>query len=160
MLIMPLRLPGLAIADIAPNWLLIWLISFSLNRPVVVAVIMGAAIGLIHDTLTIPQELTTSVPSHVWGMVLVSGLTALLQKQRYLREDFISVGVIVFGMTILAETAIAIQWSYTASNHDLGQIWTQQQRIAPISAIVSGLWAPVLHFPLTRLRIPQLDNHP
>ena len=108
MLLMPLRLPGLAIGDIAPNWLLIWLVSFSLNRPVLVAVIMGMAIGLVHDALTIPQELTGSVPSHVWGMMLISGLTALLQKQRYLREDFISVALIVFGMTVIAETAIAI----------------------------------------------------
>lgn len=162
MLLMPLRLPGLAIGDIAPNWLLIWLVSFSLNRPVLVAIIMGMAIGLVHDALTIPQELTASVPSHVWGMVLISGLTALLQKQRYLREDFISVALIVFGMTVIAETAIAIQWSFLSftGKYDLGQIWTQQQRIALVSALVSGLWAPVLHFPLTRLRIPQLDNRP
>ncbi len=162
MLLMPLRLPGLAIGDIAPNWLLIWLVSFSLNRPVVVAVIMGMAIGLVHDALTIPQELAGNVPSHLLGMMLISGLTALLQKQRYLREDFISVALIVFGMTVIAETAIAVQWSFLsfAGKYDLGQIWTQQQRIALVSGLVSGLWAPVLHFPLTRLRIPQLDNHP
>jgi rod shape-determining protein MreD len=162
MLLMPLRLPGLAIGDIAPNWLLIWLVSFSLSRPVLVAIIMGMAIGLVHDALTIPQELTASVPSHVWGMMLISGLTALLQKQRYLQEDFISVALIVFGMTVLAETAIAMQWSFLSftGKYNLEQIWTQQQRIALVWALLSGLWAPVLHFPLTRLRIPQLDNRP
>ncbi len=161
-LMMPLRLPGLTIGDIAPNWLLIWLVSFSLNRHVVVAVTMGAAIGLVHDALTIPPVLPAPVPSHVWGMMLVAGLTALLQKQRYLREDFISVALIVFAMTVLAETAIAIQWSLFShgSSYDLGQIWSRQQPIALTSAFLSGLWAPAVHFPLTKLPIPQLDNRP
>jgi len=160
MLMMPLRLTGLTIGDIAPNWLLIWVVSFSLNRPVVVAVIMGAAIGLVHDALTIPPE--SPAPSHVWGMMLIAGLTALLQKQRYLREDFISVAVIVFAMTVLAETAIALQWSFSpyGSSHDLGQIWRHHQPIALTSALLSALWAPAVHFPLAKLPIPQLDNHP
>jgi len=49
----------------------------------------------------------------VW---LFSGiLTARLQKQRYIQEDFISVALIVFGMAVLAETVTALQFSFWRS---------------------------------------------
>lgn len=148
LLLMPARLPGMSIGDIAPNWLLIWLVSWSLNRPVLVAVMAGVAIGLVHDAVTVPADVAQQTFSHTWGMGLIGGLTALLQKQRYLYEDFISVALIVFGMTVLAETTIALQLSVLG--YDLGQVWGHQQRITLISALLSGLWAPVLHFPLRR----------
>jgi rod shape-determining protein MreD len=148
LLLMPLRLPGMTIWGIAPNWLLIWLIGWSLNRPVVVAVIAGVAMGIVHDTLTVPAEIAGTSFSHAWGMALVAGITALLQKQRYIREDFISVGLIVFGMSVLVETTIALQLSLLG--YDLAQVWAHQQRVTLISALLSSLWAPVLYFPLRR----------
>ncbi|MDX1978332.1 MAG: rod shape-determining protein MreD, partial [Pseudanabaenaceae cyanobacterium bins.68] len=48
-LALPLRLPGMTLMHIAPNWLLIWLVTWSLNRPVVIAVAAGAALGLLQD---------------------------------------------------------------------------------------------------------------
>jgi rod shape-determining protein MreD len=42
-------------------------------------------------------------------MALVAVLTALLQKQRYVQEDFMSLALIVFGMSVVSETAIALQ---------------------------------------------------
>lgn len=146
LLMLPLRLPGMTILDVAPNWLLIWLVCWSLNRPVVVAVLAGIALGLVHDALTVPAELAGHSFSHCWGMALAGGITALLQKQRYIYEDFISVGLIVFGMAVLAETVIAIQLSILG--FDLVQVWSHQQKITFISALLSSLWAPVLYFPL------------
>jgi hypothetical protein len=39
------------------------------------------------------------------------------------------------------------------SGRNIAQIWELQQRITLASAILSSLWSPVLHFPLSRLRI-------
>lgn len=145
-LLMPLKLPGITLMDISPNWLLIWLIAWSLNRPVVLAVLAGISIGLIHDSLTIPSELIHLSPSHTWGMALTAGITALVQQQRYLKENFFSVALIVFGMAVLAETMIAIQLSFLG--FDPSEVWAKQQKILLVSALLTSLWTPVVYYPL------------
>jgi rod shape-determining protein MreD len=147
-LLMPLRLPGMTLMEVAPNWLLIWLICWSLNRPVVLAIVAGISIGLVQDSLTIPAEFMHLSPSHTWGMALTAGLTALLQKQRYIKENFISIALIVFAMTIIAETMIAIQLSFLG--FDLSEVWAKQQQITLISALLTSLWTPVVYFPLSK----------
>jgi rod shape-determining protein MreD len=146
-LALPLRLPGMTLMDLAPNWLLIWLVTWSLNRPVLIAIATGIALGLLQDGMTMADSLTFA-PTHTIGLAIAAGLTALLQKQRYVQEDFISVALIVFAMAVLVETAIAIQLSLFGWSLD--QVWLFHQRIALTSAILSSLWSPVLHFPMSR----------
>jgi rod shape-determining protein MreD len=146
-LALPTRFPGMTLMGIGPNWLLIWLVAWSLNRPVLIAAIAGAGLGLLQDALTLSGDMQIS-PTHAIGMAIAGGVTALLQKQRYIQEDFISVALIVFGMAVVVETAIALQ--LTLIGRDIGIVWTMQQRIALGSAILSSLWSPVLHFPLSR----------
>ncbi len=146
-LALPLRLPGMTLMDIAPNWLLIWLVTWSLNRPVLIAIATGIALGLLQDGMTITDS-QALIPTHTIGLAIAAGLTALLQKQRYIQEDFISVALIVFGMAVLVETIIAIQLSLFGWSLD--QVWMLHQRIALTSAILSSLWSPALHFPMSR----------
>jgi rod shape-determining protein MreD len=146
-LALPTRFPGMSLMGLGPNWLLIWLVAWSIKRPVALAVMAGAALGLVQDGMTIPSDAITA-PTHAIGMALAGGLTALLQKQRYMQEDFISIALIVFGMAVVVETAIALQLAVLG--RDLSNIWLMQQRIALSSAILSSLWAPVIHFPLSR----------
>ncbi|MDX1977041.1 MAG: rod shape-determining protein MreD, partial [Pseudanabaenaceae cyanobacterium bins.68] len=141
------RLPGMTLMHIAPNWLLIWLVTWSLNRPVVIAVAAGAALGLLQDGMAEVGNVAP-IPTHSLGLAIAGGLTALLQKQRYVQEDFISVALIVFGMAVLVETVIALQLSLFGWSLD--QVWLTHQRIALASAILSSLWSPVLHFPMSR----------
>jgi rod shape-determining protein MreD len=147
---LPLRLPGMELMEIGPNWLLIWVVAWSVQRTVWQGAVAGVIVGLIQDGMT------AAAPSHVWGLALVGFLTARLQKQRFLEEDFISVALIVFGMAILAETILAIQISLeillTASHkgQQLVNIWQYYQQAALSSAILSSLWAPVVHYPLKR----------
>lgn len=147
------RLPGMELLGISPNWLLIWVVAWSVKRTAWQAAIAAIVLGLIQDGLTAPNPLIhntilTSVhPSHSLSLVLVGIFTARLQKQRYLREDFISVALIVFPAVLLAETAIALQFLFLG-DRDVSVIWTELQRIALCSAILSSLWAPVVYFPL------------
>ncbi|MBF2021712.1 MAG: rod shape-determining protein MreD [Hydrococcus sp. C42_A2020_068] len=140
------RLPGMELLGIAPSWLLIWTVSWSLKRSVFQGILAGLALGMIQDGMT---SAPASGPSHVLSLVLVGFLTAKLQKQRYLKEDFISVALIVFAMSIVAEAAIAVQHIL----HHIRapeEIWLDYQRISLSSAILSSLWAPVLYYPLNR----------
>lgn len=149
-----MRLPGMELLGIAPNWLLIWVVAWSMKRTVVQAAIAGLVLGLLQDAMTSPN------PTHVVSLTMVGILTARLQKQRYIQEDFISVALIVFGMAVLAETVTAVQFSFlndataladvrTARNWFM-EIWTYHQQIALACAIVSSLWAPVIYYPLNR----------
>ncbi|MBE9128473.1 MULTISPECIES: rod shape-determining protein MreD [unclassified Coleofasciculus] len=143
LVILPSRLPGMELLGISPNWLLIWVVAWSLKRTALQGALAGLALGLIQDGMT------SHDPTHVVSLALVGVLTARLQKQRYIQEDFISVALIVFGMAVVGETIIAIQYSLMG-DRNLTQIWADHQRIALSSAILSSLWAPVVYYPLNR----------
>lgn len=152
LLILPMRLPGMELLGIAPNWLLIWVVAWSVKRTVIQGAIAGGVLGLLQDGMTSPD------PTHALSLTVVGILTARLQKQRYIQEDFISVALIVFGMAVLAETIMALQFSFLDfakgadgySTRSLADIWIYHQQIALSSAILSSLWAPVLYYPLKR----------
>lgn len=149
LLILPTRLPGMELLSVGPNWLLIWVVAWSINRTPLQGAMAGFSLGLIQDGMTSPE------PTHTLSLAIVGILTALLQKQRYVKEDFISIALIVFGMAVLAETIIAIQFSFDGlTKHGvqrtLGETWVYHQRIALSSAILSSLWAPAVYYPLNR----------
>lgn len=141
LLILPTRLPGMTLLGIGPNWLLIWVVAWSMKRSPFLGAAAGVALGLIQDGMTSP------LPTHVLSLVIVGILTARLQKQRYIQEDFISVALIVFGMSLIADLITAIQFSFL-DQRSLTQIWNDRQLLALSSAILSSLWAPVVYFPL------------
>ena len=151
LLVLPTRLPGMELLGVAPNWLLIWVVAWSVKRTVIQGAIAGAVLGLLQDGMTSPD------PTHALSLIVVGVLTARLQKQRYIQEDFISVALIVFGMAVLAETITALQFSLVRdlasdgdSTRSLADIWIYHQQIALSSAILSSLWAPVLYYPMKR----------
>ncbi|MEM6714106.1 MAG: rod shape-determining protein MreD [Cyanobacteria bacterium P01_D01_bin.6] len=149
-LLLPMRLPGMVLLGVTPSWLLIWLVAWSVQRNGVEGAIAGLILGLIHDGLT------GHFPTHTIGLMLIGFLTARIQKQRFIQEDFVSVAIIVFGMTVLAQTTMALQItlhqlvSDSSPYPSLPEIWLQHQRIALSSAILSSLWAPVIYYPLSR----------
>ncbi|MBW4467454.1 MAG: rod shape-determining protein MreD [Pegethrix bostrychoides GSE-TBD4-15B] len=151
LLILPTRFPGMTLLGVGPNWLLIWVVAWSVNRTVFEGMLAGLVLGWLQDGVSAAQ------PTHALSLILVGALTARLQKQRYIQEDFISIALIVFGMAVLAETVIAVQFSLqtlssasSASRYDLGRIWLYHQQIALASAILSSLWAPTVYYPLNR----------
>ncbi|MBE7380776.1 MAG: rod shape-determining protein MreD [Leptolyngbya sp. SIO1E4] len=149
-IMLPMRPPGMELLGVSPSWLLIWVVAWSVKRTSFEGVIAGLVLGLVHDGLT------GYFPTHTIGLVLVGFLTARIQKQRFIQEDFASVAIIVFGMTVIAQTMMAIQISahqllwQNSPYPGLPEIWLQHQRIALSSAILSSLWAPVIYYPLNR----------
>lgn len=149
-LLLPMRLPGMVLLGVGPSWLLIWLVAWSVQRSGVEGAIAGFILGLVQDGLT------GYFPTHTIGLTLAGFLTARIQKQRFIQEDFVSVAIIVFGMTVIAQTMMALQISFhqlvipDSLYPSLSEIWLQHQRIALSSAILSSLWAPAVYYPLSR----------
>ena len=139
-LLMLLDIPGMELLETNPNWLLIWVVAWSLKRTVWQSAIAGVAIGWIYDGLAI------SSPSHVLSFVLVAVLTSSLEKQKYLGEDFISIAFIVFFMTFLAEAIYAVQYTIQYLVPFTEAIALYQQ-IAIISAIITSIWSPAFYYP-------------
>jgi rod shape-determining protein MreD len=143
LLMLPTRLPGMELLGIGPNWLIIWVVAWSVNRSVFSGMLSGIILGLLQDAITSPD------PTHALGLGIVGMLTAVIQKQRFIQEDFISIALIVFGMAVVADTIFAVQLSLAGNRH-LSSIWTYYQRATLASAILSSLWAPVVYYPLNR----------
>lgn len=150
LLILPTRLPGMELLSVGPNWLLIWVVAWSVKRTAWQGALAGLLLGMLQDAMTAPE------PTHAISLAIVGILTARLQKQRYVQEEFISIALIVFGMAVIAETIIALQFTWISFTHSdlphrtLTEVWTYHQRIALSSAILSSLWAPALYYPLNR----------
>ncbi|WP_445632302.1 rod shape-determining protein MreD [Nostoc sp. DSM 114161] len=148
LLLLPTRLPGMELLGIGPNWLLIWVVAWSVKRTMFTGALAGIILGLLQDGMTSP------LPTHALSLGIVGLLTGLLQKQRFMEEDFISIAVIVFVMAVLGETIFGLQLTFMGNaygGHSLsqaGDIWTYYQRVALASAILSSLWAPVVYYPL------------
>ncbi len=142
-LLLLLNLPAIEILGISPNWILILLIVWSIKRPIWQAAIAGISLGLIYDGITV------SVPSHILSLVTVGVITAILNKQKYIGEDLISVTIIAFFMAIIAETIVALQyiWEQMLS---VSQIWQDYQRVVIISALINSLWTPAIYFPFNK----------
>ncbi|VXD16536.1 conserved membrane hypothetical protein [Planktothrix serta PCC 8927] len=139
------RIPGLELFGIIPNWVLIWLVAWSLKRTLLEAIVGGLSCGLILDGLTRAQ------PSHIIPFIAVGILTVIIYKRiiKKIQEDFISVALIVFGMAIMLETIRGLQLSISGYS-DLENLWLHQQGVALSTAILSSLWAPVIYLPLSR----------
>ncbi|MFK8182644.1 MAG: rod shape-determining protein MreD [Phormidesmis sp.] len=150
LLILPMRLPGMEILGVGPNWLLIWVVVWSMSRSPFEGAIAGITLGLLQDSHTAP------FPTHALGLAIAGILTARLHQRRLIEEDLISVALIVFGLAVITETAMALQLSVQLIFGDnplyasLGSIWQHHQRVALSSAILSSLWAPALYYPLKR----------
>lgn len=143
LLMLPTRLPGTELLGMRPDWLLIWVVAWSVKRSPFQGAIAGMVLGLLWDSLS------ANTPSHAVSLAVVGFLTASFQKQRYLQEDFISVMLIVFGMSLLSETITAVQYIFYGWR-SAAEIWGDRQHLVLITAVLSSLWTPVLYYPLNR----------
>jgi len=149
LLLLPARLPGMELLGVAPNWLLIWVVSWSVKRTLWQAALAGWALGLLQDGMS------EQVPTRALSLLVVGVLTALLKKQKYVQEDFISVALIVFAMSAIAETVVAMQFSWYSwraiepvAFANPREVWAYYQDVTLASALLSSMWAPALYYPL------------
>lgn len=143
LMLLPNRLPGMELLGITPNWLLIWVVAWSVKRNAWQGTFAGIILGLLQDAMT------SSEPTHALPLGLVGLITGGIQKQRFIEEDFISIALIVFVMAVFSEAVFASQLALSGGRN-VTFIWAYFQRVALASAILSSLWAPVVYYPLNR----------
>ncbi len=157
LLLLPSRLPGMEILGIGPSWLVMWTIAWSVRRSLWHAATAGIVLGLIQDGMTFPASATLgTVPTHVLSLTTVSVLAFWLHKRRYLDDTIFSVSIAAFMLTLVSEFVTglqylletAIQQSPVASLDSLNHVWTNQSPVILIAAVLSGLWMPILYYPL------------
>jgi rod shape-determining protein MreD len=157
LILLPSRLPGMEILGVGPSWLVMWTITWSLNRSIWHAATAGIVLGLIQDGMTFPASATLgTVPTHVLSLTVVGVLAFWLHKQRYLDDTILSVSIAAFFLTIVSEFITGLQYfletaigqSPAASMDSLNYLWTNQSSTILIAAILSGLWMPILYCPL------------
>jgi rod shape-determining protein MreD len=140
-ILMLVNIPGMELLEVNPNWLLIWVVAWSLNKTTWSGAIAGLIVGCIYDGITL------SNPSHILSFVVVGILSSNLKTQKYLGEDFISVAFVVFFMTFLSEAIFALQYG---REHLIGMtdLLQKYQQVVVISAIITSLWSPAFYYPV------------
>ncbi len=146
------RLPGMVLAGVTPDWPLIWVVCWSVSRPVWQGAVAGMVAGFLQDAITHNR------PTHALGLAIVGALTAWLNKQRSVKEEFITIALMVFGMVAISETVMAIQQSFVLGWDDvhghwvhqsLDTIWSNYRDVTFLSAVLTSLWAPTIYLPLS-----------
>jgi rod shape-determining protein MreD len=157
LLLLPSRLPGMEILGTGPSWLVMWTIAWSIRRSMWHAATAGIVLGLIQDGMTFPASATLgTVPTHVLSLTVVGVLAFWLHKRRYLDDSIFSVSIAAFLLTLVSELVTglqyflesAIQQSPEASQDSLNYLWTNQSPVILIAAVLSGLWMPIIYYPL------------
>ncbi|WP_310416056.1 rod shape-determining protein MreD [Chamaesiphon sp. OTE_8_metabat_110] len=157
LMLLPTRLPGMEIFGVGPSWLVMWLVAWSLHRSLWHAATAGIVLGLIQDGMTFTStDILGTVPTHVLSLTTVSVLVFMLHKRRYLDDTVFSASIAAFGLTIVSEAVTGLQYlletaiarSPEVSLDSLNHIWTNQCPSMLITAVLSGLWMPILYYPL------------
>ncbi|NET50643.1 MAG: rod shape-determining protein MreD, partial [Merismopedia sp. SIO2A8] len=65
LLVLPARIQGMELLGISPNWLLIWVVAWSLKRTAFQGALAGIVLGLIQDGMTAAE------PTHVLSLAIV-----------------------------------------------------------------------------------------
>jgi rod shape-determining protein MreD len=167
LMLLPTRLPGMEIFGVGPSWLVMWLVAWSLHRSLWHAATAGIVLGLIQDGMTFTStDMLGTVPTHVLSLTTVSVLVFMLHKRRYLDDTVLSASMAAFGLTIVSEAVTGLQYllntaierSPQISLDSLNYIWTNQCPSMLITAVLSGLWMPILYYPLQQCLQKMLAN--
>lgn len=155
--LLPTRFPGMEILGVGPSWLVMWTIAWSINRSIWHAMTAGIVLGLIQDAMTFPASTQLgSIPTHVLSLTIVGVLTCWLHKQRYLDDTILSVAFATAWLTLVSELTTGAQYllqtaiaqSAAVSLDSLSYLWPNQATAMGITAVLSGLWMPILYYPL------------
>lgn len=156
LLALMVRLPGLNIGGIGPNWVLLWVVTWSVHHNWWQGLVGGLCLGLLQDSLTSPH------PSHALGLACVGLLAGRLQKQELVGIELISVALIVFFMTGFVEVVMACQLTLDGRIPWVG-IWQRLPLTALGAALLTSLWTPAIYWPLKQWwdqLYPRLERRP
>ena len=143
------RWPGMELAGFGPNWLVIWLGIWCIDRTLLQAIVAGVCLGWIQDGLT------SGWPSHAVGMVLISIGLHYCFANRVWKSDLLVAPIVVFVSVLINDGIFSLLLSGVHQWSPL-HIWRQHPHLFWISPLLSALWTPAFFWPLrqwwTRLK--------
>jgi rod shape-determining protein MreD len=124
------------------NWIQVWVIVWSVKQKTFQGIVSGLVMGLIQDSLTVGT--LSCIPS----LVVVGALSSRFRKNYFIRDNlysFLSIILLVFILSLIAQGIIFLQ--YTLQGIYLFEyINIYHQSSILLSAILSSLYSPVLHY--------------
>ncbi|MEM9246875.1 MAG: rod shape-determining protein MreD, partial [Cyanobacteria bacterium P01_F01_bin.153] len=99
LMLLPVRLPGMSLLGIGPNWALIWVAAWSICRVPWLGALAGCFMGLAQDALVtasvLPmgntgEALATIAPSHALGLGVAGFLISQFQRRRIIEDDVVA----------------------------------------------------------------------
>jgi rod shape-determining protein MreD len=135
------RLPGMELMGIGPNWFVIWLSIWCLDRTLIQAILAGFCLGWIQDSLSAPW------PSHTIGMVIVSMGFHFCFTHRFWKSDVLFLPLLVMGGVVINDGILSILFSLQDGQPIL-QVWQQRPQLFWISPLLSAIWTPAFFWPL------------
>ena len=124
-----------------PNWFVIWLVIWCIDRDLLSTLFAAICLGLIADGLSAPW------PSHVVGLVVVAGLVHSLYVHRFWKSDFFITPFIVMLGVLVNDGIMSILFSLK-DDVSILYTWQQSPHLFWISPIISAVWTPAFFWPL------------
>ena len=141
----------LTLSGVAPSWVVLWLLPWSLVDGPVAGVIAGAGLGMVLDGLSLGDA--SQVPALMlmgwwWGRLGRRGQPI----QRSLNLGLLAwLGSMLLGLSLLASLLIRLGWPLDP------QLWSWVWHTLWCQALITGLLAPMLasvQLLLWRRRVP------
>ena len=135
------RWPGMVLSGLGPNWFVIWLGIWCIDRTLLQAIFAGLCLGWIQDGLS------TGWPSHAISMVVVSmGIHACFAN-RVWKSDLLVAPIVVAVSVFINDGLYSLMLSFLQGLSPL-HTWQQQPELFWISPLLSAIWTPAFFWPL------------
>ncbi|KFF41281.1 MAG: rod shape-determining protein MreD [Candidatus Atelocyanobacterium thalassa] len=140
-------LPGIEVFGAKVNWILIWVIVWSIKRKILQGIVGGLVMGLIQDSLTL------GTLSHIPSLVIVGALSSRFRRNYFFGSNlysFLSIIVLVFILSLVAQGILFLEY-ILREIYSFEYINIYHQSSILLSAILSSLLSPILHYPMNIL---------
>ena len=136
-----------------PNWFVIWLSIWCIDRTLLQAVVAGFCLGWIQDSLTAPW------PSHTIGMVVIATGFYYCFANRFWKSDVLIIPLLVMFAVLINDGMLSMLFSLN-DGLPLLHVWQQQPQLFWISPLLSAIWTPAFFWPLRQwwMALKQFQN--
>ena len=147
------RWPGMELSGFGPNWLIIWLAVWCIDRTVLQAIFAGLCLGWLQDGLS------SSWPSHAIGMLFISVAFQVCFANRVWKSDLLVAPIVIMIGVFINDGIYSLLLSWTQGLSPI-HVWQQQPHLFWISPVLSAIWTPAFFWPLRQwwIRLQKLQS--
>lgn len=135
------RWPGTELSGFGPNWFVIWLAVWCIDRTWLQAILAGLCLGWLQDSLS------ADWPSHAISMMIIALGLQYCFANRIWKSDLLIAPLLVLVSVAINDGIFSL---FLSLGQGLSPIhtWQQQPSLFWISPVLSALWTPAFFWPL------------